>query len=128
MDYEFTNDFAGNQVARCSMGHEALGRWLTAEIGTDARLLEKLLAAIQRLQQRQAWEFQLEGVEYALELTREEAIVRAHSLFADTDGLTEELDYYDAESLAQCGLEDFAAMLRAWCQFIGLAQPSLGNS
>lgn len=125
MDYEFSNDFAGNQVVRCSMGHEALGSWLTAEIGTNAMLIEKLLAAIQRLQQRQAWEFHLEGAEYAIELTREEAIIRAHTLFADADELTEGIDYYDAESLAQCGLEDFAELLRAWCRFIGLPQPSV---
>ncbi|MFT5721963.1 MAG: hypothetical protein ACI9W6_002281 [Motiliproteus sp.] len=122
MDYEFTNDFVGDQVVRCSMGHEALGHWLTVEIGTNAVLLEKLQTAILRLQQRKAWDFHLEGAQYAIELTREEAIVRAHSLFADdgTDDSAEELDFYDAESLAHCGLEDFAALLQAWCEFIGL--------
>lgn len=130
MDYEFSNDFIGDPVARCSMGHEALGNWLTAEIGTNAALISTLQSAIQQLQQRQIWEYHLEGSEYAIEITREEAIVRAHSLFADagtnaysdTDGLTDDLDYYDAESLAHCGLEDFATLLRAWCQFTGLPQ------
>ncbi|MEH6824010.1 MAG: YacL family protein [Motiliproteus sp.] len=120
MDYEFSTDPIGNHVARCSMGHEALGSWLTAEIGTNHRQISTLFEAVQRLQQRQAWEFQLEGTEYALELTRDEAIVRAHSLFADADELTDAQDYYDAESLAQCGLEDFAELLHAWRQFIGI--------
>ncbi|MFT6917130.1 MAG: hypothetical protein ACJAWL_003487 [Motiliproteus sp.] len=119
MDYEFTNDFVGDQVVRCSMDHEALGNWLTTEIGTNAVLIEKLRAAIHKLQQRKSWEFHLEGSQYAIELTREEAIVRAHSLYADADA-AEELDYYDAESLAHCGLEDFAALLQAWCEFIEL--------
>jgi len=124
MDYEFSNDFIGDPVARCSMGHEALGNWLTAEIGSNATLIGKLQTALQQLQQRTLWEYQLDGTEYAIELTREEAIVRAHSLFADTDNLTDGLDYYDAESLARCGLQDFATLLTAWCQFIGLATKS----
>ncbi len=122
MDYQFSHDFIGDPVARCSMGHEALGSWLTAEIGSNSILISTLQSAIEQLQRRQAWEYHLEGAEYRLELSREQAIVRAHALFADSDDLTDELDYYDAESLAHCGLEDFATLLRAWCQFIGLAQ------
>ncbi|MEH6470104.1 MAG: YacL family protein [Halopseudomonas sp.] len=121
MDYEFSTDLTGRYSAQFSMGHEALGNWLSAEIGDNAARIKTLFEALLRLQQRQAWEFQLEGREYSLELSREEATVRAHALFAETDEFSEELEYYDSESLAQCGLDDFKEMLSAWCQFIGLS-------
>tara|TARA_R110002110_G_scaffold60777_1_gene170992 strand:+ start:395 stop:784 length:390 start_codon:yes stop_codon:yes gene_type:complete len=123
MDYEFTTDPIYNYSARFSMGHEAIGNWLTMEISDNPLLIDKLFAAIQQLQHSQIWEYLLEGNEYAIELSRDEASVRAHSLFADAEdfdaGLNQGFDYYDSESAAQCGLTDFTTMLQAWCQFIG---------
>ncbi len=129
MDYHFSTDPIHDYVARFSMEHTALGYWLTAEIGANGSRISILLAAIERIQQRRSWEFELEGAEYSLQLSPEQALVQAHSLFTDShlsqDPDSEEqefgdqLDYFDAESRAHCGLDDFKALLIDWQQFVG---------
>ncbi|OMH31723.1 YacL family protein [Motiliproteus sp. MSK22-1] len=123
MDYEFTKDFVGSYVAHFPMGHEALGSWLTTELGGDQERIQKLYTAITELQQQQSWDYQLDGAEYRLQLTRDEAVVQAHTLFYSDDELTDNMDYYDSESFAQCGLDDFKAMLTDWSRFVGYPIP-----
>ena len=124
MDYEFRTDLLGRHTAAFPMGHEALGNWLTSELGANVQRIEAVLAALQRIENRQSWEFELEGTEYGLQLSPEEAVVRANSLFVDVDELNDGMDYYDAESVAQCGLDDFKALLLDWIRFVGGAVPN----
>ena len=124
MDYEFTKDIIGSYIARFPMGHEALGSWLTSELGGNKERIQKLFTAVQKLQQRQSWDYELEGTEYRLQLTRDEAVVQAHSLFCSDEELANDMDYYDSESFAQCGLDDFEAMLKDWSRFVGYPIPS----
>jgi hypothetical protein len=126
MDYEFITDPIGRHIAHCSMGHEALGNWLTSELGRNAPLIEGLFDAIQRIQRRQSWKYELEGSEFSLQLSPEEAVVKAHALFDSEDELTDDMNYYDSESVAHCGLNDFEALLIAWCQFVGCS-PSVST-
>ncbi len=119
MDYHFTSDPIEGYAALFSMGHEALGHWLTSEIGANPQQIGKLLDAIQRIEQRRSWQFELQGKEYSLQLTPDEAIIQAHSLYASVDELNDAMDYYDSESSAHCGLDDFKAALIDWCQFVG---------
>lgn len=118
MEYEFSQDLTGPE-ARFSMGHEALGGWLTQEIGERRDKLTSLFKALQDLNEKRVWEFQLDGFEFDLLLTRDDATVRAHSLSADSEVMEEDLDFYDAESIARCGLEDFTALLDDWADFVG---------
>lgn len=120
MDYEFTLDLSGDYCAEFSMGHEALGYWLTNELGSRQSVMTAIFSAIEQLQNKQRWDYEVEGAEYNLLLTRDDATVRAHGLdsdFAD-DEPEEELDYYDQESTACCGLEDFIEILTGWQAFI----------
>ena len=124
MDYDFSTDPIFDYVARFSMDHTALGYWLTAEIGANSQRINTLLSAIDRIQQRRSWEFELEGNEYSLQLSPEQAQVKAHSLFVDSHHSEDEefsdgLDYFDAEASAHCGLDDFKALLIDWQQFVG---------
>lgn len=125
MDYEFVTDPIHQYVARCSMEHCALGYWLTAEVGVNAQRIGVLLNAIERIQQRRSWEFELEGCEYSLQLSPEQALVRANALGAingldhdETDPFDGEMNFFDAESSANCGLEDFKDFLTDWQRFI----------
>jgi len=119
VDYTFGRDDAGRYDAEFSMGHEAIGRWLCEELGQDKAQLEQLLDAIGQLQQRRLMEYRLEGSEFSLELDREEVRVRAHSLdgASDDTGL-DDLDFYDDELEAGCGLDDFRDVLQAWRELI----------
>ncbi|MGB0468134.1 MAG: YacL family protein [Pontibacterium sp.] len=132
MDYKFEQGLTGDYQAEFSMGHEALGVWLSAELKDNSSLIEPLLKAIKELKQGLRWDYETEGYEYNLQLSRNEACVRAHCLeaFDDSgieDGFVEEsMDYYDSESFASCGLDDFEALLLDWISFVGYAQP--GNA
>lgn len=121
MEYEFSQDFTGPE-ARFSMGHEALGYWLTQEVGNRADKIASLFKALNNLTQGTAWDFELEGFEYDLLLSRNDATVKAHCLNAgDETDLEEDMDFYDAESSARCGLEDFSSLLKDWAEFVGYA-------
>lgn len=118
MEYEFSQDFTGPE-ARFSMGHEAFGYWLTQEIGTRKDKLAEVLNALNKLTQGSAWDAEITGFEYDLLLSRDDATVRAHALSAIDDvELEEDMDFYDSESSARCGLEDFAELVHKWAEFI----------
>ncbi len=119
MEYEFSQDFTGPE-ARFSMGHEAFGYWLTQEIGARKDKLAGVFKALNKLTQGTAWDAEITGFEYDLLLSRDEAMVRAHALSAGDDlDLEEDMDFYDSESSARCGLEDFAELIDKWAGFIG---------
>ncbi|MEH6650777.1 MAG: YacL family protein [Motiliproteus sp.] len=130
MDYDFVTDPIQQYVARCSMEHCAMGYWLTAEVGANAKQISTLLNAIERIQQRRSWEFELDGSEYSLQLSPEQALVRANALCGVNDPDHDEhepfggeMDYFDAESSAHCGLDDFKALLIDWQRFVGCSPP-----
>lgn len=118
MDYEFRRDLHGRYKAELSMGHEALGLWLTEEVATDLVVVGVLLEKIAQLQNRACWEHRHPGREFMLTMTQEGVEVRAALLDDLADEAPEELSHYDEESQASCGLDDFRQLLEAWCEFI----------
>ena len=120
LDYDFTRDIYGDVCAEFSMGHEALGYWVTHELGTRQSSIQDIFSAIAQLQSHQRFEYELEGAEYNLLLSRENATVRAHALDSEygEDEPEEDMDLYDQESSSSCGLDDFAEMLNGWLRFI----------
>ncbi|MDX2422915.1 MAG: YacL family protein [Amphritea sp.] len=119
MDYDFTHDIYGAFCAEFSMGHEALGYWLTYELRSRQPVIAELLRITEELQQHQRRDYMMEGSEYNLILNQDEAVVRAHALDAYDDTVEPEdnLVYYDQESTASCGLDDFIEILEGWQQF-----------
>lgn len=120
MDYDFTRDIYGNVCAEFSMGHEAIGSWLSEEVGDSAALISEILRAVEQLKARQRFDYTREGHEFDIEISMDEAVVRAHSLDSDGDAEMpdEEMDFYDEESFARCGLDDFAELMLGWQQFV----------
>ncbi len=49
MDYYIYRDLYGRQQVRLSMGHEALGLWLTDGGGVEQRLNIELLARVEQM-------------------------------------------------------------------------------
>lgn len=120
MEYEFRRDLMGRVEARFSMDHEAVGNWLMAELIPAPYKLAKLYDNITALKAGELWDVFLPGEEFNLKLTRSEAVVRSTALpEEDDEELEDEMSYYDQESMAQCGLDDFKDMLDAWQAFQG---------
>ncbi|HHJ80289.1 MAG TPA: UPF0231 family protein [Candidatus Tenderia electrophaga] len=118
MDYEFRRNLYGRYQAVFSMGHEALGLWLTEELATDQQMIVALLSKIEQLQARQRWQYQQPGREFILTMNQDGVEVRAALLDDMTDEAPDELNHYDQESYACCGLDDFRQLLQSWAAFI----------
>ena len=120
MEYEFRRDLTGHVEARFSMGHEAMGSWLLTEPDARADRLEPLFKAINTLSSGDRREFVLPGQEFNLRLTQTDATVRSTALPEDDSDdrpEDEDMDFYDQELQAECGLDDFKTMLDAWLMF-----------
>lgn len=119
MDYDFSFDEYDKPVAEFSMGHEAIGTWFTDELGTNQQRIEELIEITDQLISRRIEQRLIEGTEYQLRLNQEDAQVRALSLDVDIDEeLPENTNFYDEESFAECGLEDFQQAVQSWQEFI----------
>ena len=120
MDFDFKKDyFSDKKTVKISMGHEAFGTWLEQE-GQSKVWVEDLLINIVKLEQKKITEFKLIGSEFGLYLTPEEAKITNHSLH-DLDSTLEDandLNFYDQEIQAECGLEDFVNLIESWLGFI----------
>ncbi len=121
MDYHFQRNFSGRPEAQFSMDHEAMGIWLTEELGDNTKQFEHLVQVIDSLEKGQRWEYFDDGRDFRLHLTRDVAEVRAALLDTDmpSDEM-EEMDYYDSESISHCGLDDFKSLLLDWQRFLSI--------
>ena len=116
MEFEFFRDLNGHHRARFTMGHEALGQWLTDDV--DPAEARDLLLVIEDITGRKREEFKKVYSEFSLLLTREEAELSAHALAFDTAEMDEGMVYYDDELYAGCGLDDLQRVLEQWRGFI----------
>ncbi|WOT05904.1 YacL family protein [Shewanella youngdeokensis] len=123
MEYDFLrNTITGTAFARFSMDHEALGFWLSEELGDNAAKHVEICQTIERLQSSQLTDWRMIGKALSIELDHEQVRVFANNIEdnEDNDGteLDESMSFYDGESEAFCGLEDFYAVLVNWREFL----------
>lgn len=108
------------------MEHQVIGRWVIEELGSDSQLYQQVMTQLEAHQNgAQFW--QLKGKELTLLLEEKEVIIQANELFTQQAfglepqfDLEPELELYDSESVAACGIEDFIAMLHSWQAFVGM--------
>ncbi|MBC8949698.1 YacL family protein [Xenorhabdus sp. TS4] len=117
MEYEFMQDVTGQVTTSFSMDHEAIGHWLNEEVKGDLRVLDKIIVALQEIKGSER-QWQLAGHEYTLLMSEDEIMIRANQLQFDTEVIEEGMSYYDNESLAFCGTDDFIDMLADYREFI----------
>lgn len=120
MEYQFTHTSYG-VVAKCSMDHEAFAHWLNSELSQNPEELSTLFNEIEKCKISPQYEAIFEGKEYSLYLNADEVMAKANNIEMEMetfDQLEEGFDFYDEESLAFCGLEDFEAFLKAYQQFL----------
>lgn len=120
MEYQFTHSIHG-VVAKCSMDHEAFARWLNTEITENPKELINIFAEIEkcRVAYPNHYECVFEGKEYSLFLDCDEVMVKANNLddAFDESQMEDGFQFYDQESIAFCGLEDFENFLKAYQKF-----------
>nr|WP_152795050.1 MULTISPECIES: YacL family protein [unclassified Salinivibrio] len=121
VDYEFSrNSFDDSYRIVFSMGHEAIGRWLLDELGTELTQVTSCLHTLQQLESEQQWR----GHTFTLTANRDEVVVVANAMLqpasdeAQTTLNEQALTFYDEESYAACGYQDFVVMLDAYQDFI----------
>lgn len=123
MDYEFTLNEIGRPVAKLSMGHEAIGRWISEEVGDDLQSIHQLLGIIQQLEQHQIQRHELIGTEFQMRLNQQSIEVVALALGVDIDEeLPENTRLHDKEFYAECGILDFKHALLSWQQYITVTE------
>ncbi len=101
------------------MGHEALANWVNIEVRSNSQLISTALALLQQASTLTfPAETRLIGREYSLFINAEEVMIKANNLDIDSQDETEEdFHYYDAESIAFCGPEDFERFLQSYLTF-----------
>lgn len=121
MDYQFFYNDRQIPTARLSMDHEAIGLWLSDELGADFEKLTELISASKAVLAGEQREYQWQGRDFLLQLNRDAAEIIALVLLQESsleEIAEQDLDYYDAEQRALCGLEDFCDLLIAWRDFL----------
>lgn len=116
MDFQFTH-YLGNVSVKCSMEHIALANWFNTEVRSNPNGILTALSYAKMLSENQ--EKTLIGAEYTLFLDADEVMVRANNLAIESDEILEDdFHYYDEESIAFCGTQDFIHFLEAYVDFI----------
>ncbi|MAD45099.1 MAG: hypothetical protein CMI02_03890 [Oceanospirillaceae bacterium] len=121
MDYRFYYNERQLPCAALSMDHEAFGLWLTDDLSDNSEQLDELLDAITRLEDGRMTEYEWQGHNFVLYLTREDADITARELLQEHSRAEldeEDMDFYDAESRASCGLDDLRELLIEWLEFV----------
>ncbi|WP_299686871.1 YacL family protein [uncultured Vibrio sp.] len=121
MDYEFKkNTLDGSYYCSISMGHEIVGRWLQEEIGKDKQKLDHVMTLIEQSRQDLSNEVTLLGKEISLSINEDEVTIQENVL-AHEQEMEEgsEFDFYNCESQASCGIDDFELLIERWIEFLG---------
>lgn len=122
MEFEFIrNTLMGEYYVKCSMGHEIVGRWLQEEIGKDSAKIAQVEALVDQAFSSPSQEHKLVGSEISLMIQGDEVLVQENTLSHEYEmEMESEFDFYDAESTANCGIEDFCALIEQWKDFLGM--------
>ncbi|CAE6912927.1 hypothetical protein ACOMICROBIO_FLGHMIGD_02211 [Vibrio sp. B1FLJ16] len=122
MEFEFIrNTLMGEYYVKCSMGHEIVGRWLQEEIGKDPAKIHLVEALIEQSFSSPSQEHSLTGTEISVSIHGDEVLVQENILAHSYDlELESEFDFYDSESTASCGIEDFVTLIEQWKDFLNI--------
>lgn len=117
MDFQFTQS-QGKILVRCSMEQQAVANWFNQELNNHKPLAIQLLEMIAKAKQNPMQEYSLLGKEYSIFIQNDEIMVRANNLALQQDAqLEQDFYFYDEESIAFCGLEDFEHFLQSYLDF-----------
>lgn len=105
------------------MGHEIIGRWLQEEIGKDKQKLNQVMDAIERSRSNMSTETALLGKEISLSINEDEVTIQENVLgHGEEMEENSEFDFYNCESTASCGIDDFELLMTNWLDFLGYTE------
>lgn len=120
MEYEFRKDFITQKPkAKFNYEHEVLGPWLETEIGNDASQLSNIKSFVK--QQVRTQDNVLIGKEYSIYVSFGEVEIKANIEGIDAEipeNVFEDVDDFEQNTQACCGIDDFLLMLDSWQEFI----------
>ena len=119
MDYQFKKDLFGQPIAKFSMGHEAIGRWLSDELSNNQAAIQHLIDLVTQIESGHVGFREFNGAE--LHLTVSLTGVEINPLgddFLEDDSILQDNSLYEGESVAECGLSDFKEVLLSWREFV----------
>lgn len=125
MDFKFFINEQLQPEAKFSMGHEAIGRWLSEELRENRDAIEALLQTITKIEKNDIQKKTIEGKEFILRIDRDEVEIIALVLDGDApsdediqDDIPEDTNLYNEEMRSECGLPDFKYAVESWLVFI----------
>lgn len=120
MDYEFTIDEDLRPLAKFSIGHEAIGRWLSDELASHHDAIADLLDKIREIENKLITQHRVNGREFDLQLNVDEIEVvgRALDFDVEPEDIPDNANLYDQEHRAECGLQDFKQVVLSWQIFV----------
>lgn len=122
MEFQFYRLDRQTVNVSCSMEHEAVARWANNEIQGDLKKIKEILVILKQCQTTpHTVDKIITGKEFSLHINRDEVMVKANILFDENlsdEILEDDLQFYDEENMALCGLDDFIHFLNEYCQFI----------
>jgi len=119
MDYQFKKDLYGQPIAKFSMGHEAIGRWLSDELSNNQLAIQRLIDLVTSIENGHIGFREFAGSEF--QLTIGLSGVEVQPLEGDIlqdETILQDNRLYDGESCAECGLPDFKEVLLSWREFV----------
>lgn len=120
MEFEFIkNNFTGEYIVRCEMGHEVIARLLQEEVGKDERTMMAILSLLERAQIQPSQEITWQGKEISFSVLESEVVVYENTIGFDMlNDNSEDFALYESESKSECGLEDFYSVAQQWRRFV----------
>lgn len=119
MDYQFTKDILGHPCAKFSMGHEAIGRWLTDELGDNLQRVQALINTVEQVEQSIIGFREIIGLELVLHLSISGIEIEPVESDVEPDEMMiENGELYQSESFSECGLQDFKQALLSWQEYV----------
>lgn len=119
MDYQFKKDLYGQPIAKFSMGHEAIGRWLSDELSNNQPIIQKLIDLISQIENGRVGFREINGAEFQLSISLSGVEVGPlESEHIEDNSLLQDHNLYEGESIAECGLFDFKEVLLSWQEFV----------
>ncbi|WNC73006.1 YacL family protein [Thalassotalea psychrophila] len=119
MEYTFKIDFiTGLPIAEFSYGHEAFAPWLEQEVSKDLVKLQRVIEFVSDVNVQTEI---LVGKEYTLTIENGEVEVKANVQNIESElpeNLVDDVDGFEHDSMAICGIEDLLIMLESWRHFI----------